>query len=576
MKKKRQIEVGDFVLYDGRYYVVIQIFHSETAVRYVIEDLVTKAVRDTTKDVELVDEKDFNSIARMQVVYNNSIWTVENIEAFDSLSGKRACIKRNNVSILVDRDELRVFNPVLDAHLIDQNKEKKAKMHPIITTGSFVVDNYSFTSYYVVMSDDGLNCVLESLTNGHTFATRKENVEYIAEQDIKLLPGMRIIYDGKVGTFLCNLNVNNKICIEESPKFLGLDEYEIFNPYFHDYEEIDGVKILKLKDFIDKHSEGGMEFYPIYHPSSNIENLIPSPKENIEKNDFESNNNEEESETHLSYQQEVFEYKAGYSDEIDKRNLLLNSLAKLQTYLDQLEPKFKYNNEYFCKGVSEVLFSNVAINFINKIIIRKYEQDVLLKLIFNGYSTQISFTISTRKDLDNYVVKLLVFDNFKCKESFTGDLNSAFKYFANFLYSQGLNKSLFDKPEKDDFVENMDSFVSEIAQSFADKVKGSLDDTFESISQGLKQSEGKLMVQELYWPFIEQMARVMTINKEKYPPKNYLKPMDKEELLAAAQRHQLSMWLGEEIDPTDGQPHAVKVATNMMMYYCQLKLYPDA
>jgi hypothetical protein len=98
---------------------------------------------------------------------------------------------------------------------------------------------------------------------------------------------------------------------------------------------------------------------------------------------------------------------------------------------------------------------------------------------------------------------------------------------------------------------------------------------FKPIDQkvGLKQSEGKLMVQELYWPFIEQMARVMTINKEKYPPKNYLKPMDKEELLAAAQRHTIAIWNGEEIDPTDGQLHSAKVATNMMMYYAQTILY---
>ena len=122
----------------------------------------------------------------------------------------------------------------------------------------------------------------------------------------------------------------------------------------------------------------------------------------------------------------------------------------------------------------------------------------------------------------------------------------------------------------------MVSLLAEPIQSFEDEIKDSFDDNYESTSQGLKQSEGKLMVQELYWPFIEQMARVMTINKEKYPPKNYMRPMDKEELLAAAQRHMLSMWLGEEIDPTDGQPHSVKVATNMMMYYCQVKLYPNA
>jgi len=94
------------------------------------------------------------------------------------------------------------------------------------------------------------------------------------------------------------------------------------------------------------------------------------------------------------------------------------------------------------------------------------------------------------------------------------------------------------------------------------------------ISQGIKENEGKLMVEELYWPFIEEMAKVMTVNKQKYPPKNHLKKMDKEQLLAAAQRHMLEIWKGEEQD-VDGTSHITKVATNMMMYYIQTKLHND-
>lgn len=88
------------------------------------------------------------------------------------------------------------------------------------------------------------------------------------------------------------------------------------------------------------------------------------------------------------------------------------------------------------------------------------------------------------------------------------------------------------------------------------------------MKEGIKESEGKLMVEELYWPFIEEMAKVMTINKQKYPPKNHLKQMDKEKLLAAAQRHMIEIWKGNEKD-VDGTNHAAKVATNMMMYFIQ-------
>lgn len=88
--------------------------------------------------------------------------------------------------------------------------------------------------------------------------------------------------------------------------------------------------------------------------------------------------------------------------------------------------------------------------------------------------------------------------------------------------------------------------------------------------QGVKESENKLMVEELYWPFIEEMARVMTFYKTKYPPKNHLKPMNKEKLLAAAQRHMIELWKGNETD-TDRTSHIAKVATNCMMYYIQTK-----
>lgn len=85
-------------------------------------------------------------------------------------------------------------------------------------------------------------------------------------------------------------------------------------------------------------------------------------------------------------------------------------------------------------------------------------------------------------------------------------------------------------------------------------------------------TEGKVMLSELYWEFIYEMAKVMTVNKEKYPPKNHFEEMNPELLLEKANRHMIQIWMGVEKDPTDGFPHSVKVATNMMMYFYQKRL----
>lgn len=639
------IKVGDFVtcLYTTHVCIVLNI--KEDGLTKIESILDQHTYGCSVRNLTLVQEQDIDPEIGIKVIYDNQLWSICANMRTDYKDGNWKVYDLKNESGCLtglEREQFTIYNPVVDWAIT----EKEVKVNSVITTGSFVYHKTK-DKYGVVMQIDNDNILaIRDLVNediGFLYEEESDHLEIVGEESIELRPGMKIIYDGKVGTYFNSAKADNGEVIHyitETGLSIGDDEYEIFNPYFHYYEEKNGVKLLKLRDFIrdsgsvkygyenedDKKAYyfkqnlvnaektldkffhenfGDEDFDCVNYPGGNIEKLGCSTsfpagelKKGIEYRDFvkmaendietrtiETNfgkvtfvgedlfkmdsdykgpaltsfdfaefDHGEGSEDNVTYEQEVFEYKAGYSEEIDERNLLLNSLTKLQSYLDQLDPNANFSNEDFCKGISKTLFHSIAINFINKVIVRKYGQKVVLKLIFNGYSTQISFTISTREDSENYVVKLLVFDNFKCKESFTGCLASAYKYFDNLINSQDLNKSLFDKPDEDPFDE---------------------EPPFKPIEQniGLKQSEGKLMVQELYWPFIEQMARVMTINKEKYPPKNYMKPMDKEELLAAAQRHQLSIWLGEEIDPTDGQPHAVKVATNMMMYYCQFKLY---
>lgn len=91
--------------------------------------------------------------------------------------------------------------------------------------------------------------------------------------------------------------------------------------------------------------------------------------------------------------------------------------------------------------------------------------------------------------------------------------------------------------------------------------------------QGIKQTEGKTSFSEIDWSFVEKMAKCMNLNKGKYPPKNWQKPMKVELLLDAAQRHLIELRKNEFFDRENGAEHAVAVALNMMMYSYQINNY---
>lgn len=89
----------------------------------------------------------------------------------------------------------------------------------------------------------------------------------------------------------------------------------------------------------------------------------------------------------------------------------------------------------------------------------------------------------------------------------------------------------------------------------------------------IKETQGKLPIQEIDWEFVKEMLITMNKNKGKYPDENWKRRMDKPiELIYAAQRHLLEVLTDEEIDSEDNSYHIVKVALNCMMYYHQLKL----
>ena len=84
---------------------------------------------------------------------------------------------------------------------------------------------------------------------------------------------------------------------------------------------------------------------------------------------------------------------------------------------------------------------------------------------------------------------------------------------------------------------------------------------------GKKETYGKLDY-ELDWEFIELMARKMALNKGKYEPYNWKRPMDIEKLKQALFRHVIEVMKGSYEDDVMG--HLESVALNAMFINYQL------
>ena len=89
------------------------------------------------------------------------------------------------------------------------------------------------------------------------------------------------------------------------------------------------------------------------------------------------------------------------------------------------------------------------------------------------------------------------------------------------------------------------------------------------MNQGHKETEGKLEY-ELDWDFVQAMAERMQLNKGKYEPYNWQKPMDVDKLKQALFRHTIDVMRGIYDDTTE-LDHLPAIACNAMMLWYQLK-----
>lgn len=86
---------------------------------------------------------------------------------------------------------------------------------------------------------------------------------------------------------------------------------------------------------------------------------------------------------------------------------------------------------------------------------------------------------------------------------------------------------------------------------------------------GLKEEDDKLDY-EIDWEFVQLMAARMSLNKDKYPPYNWQKPIDIVKLKGALTRHFVEVMKNNHDDEQENG-HLVALALNAMMIVFQIK-----
>ena len=92
------------------------------------------------------------------------------------------------------------------------------------------------------------------------------------------------------------------------------------------------------------------------------------------------------------------------------------------------------------------------------------------------------------------------------------------------------------------------------------------------INTASKNDKEKIDLSHVPKVFLEAVAKAFMVGEKKYGRYNYYKGHTASQLVAAAQRHLVAWFEGEELDPVDGQPHLGSVGACIAMLLKQQQL----
>lgn len=99
-----------------------------------------------------------------------------------------------------------------------------------------------------------------------------------------------------------------------------------------------------------------------------------------------------------------------------------------------------------------------------------------------------------------------------------------------------------------------------------------------SLAEGTKFDTGKLRYDLLSIESLEELVKVLTFGSIKYEDRNWEKGIKFSRVYAAALRHLVAMWRGEDIDPETGLLHSAHAECNahfLTQFLKNPELYKD-
>ena len=259
----------------------------------------------------------------------------------------------------------------------------------------------------------------------------------------------------------------------------------------------------------------------------------------------------------------------------------IDSEEQLAKHIEELKRNTKPNNEIIFPLVDLLLNEKSVLNSFfaeNKIRTNFYKDDVItVKDGFKDLQGVINYFLDS--DFDTYFA-------YKGGQLISQDFKKATKTLTPFFLDEVLfsYQSLEDGKFKDNTVTYTSTrhkareegryhpypLTSEKDDVITNSSRGEKE-TMEYL-QGVKETEGKVNYGELDFDYIDSMALRMSKNLEKYPPKNWQKKMDIEELAKSAIRHARKILQQIENDEETLEEHAIALGCNGMMINYQLKV----
>lgn len=84
--------------------------------------------------------------------------------------------------------------------------------------------------------------------------------------------------------------------------------------------------------------------------------------------------------------------------------------------------------------------------------------------------------------------------------------------------------------------------------------------------QALRYNEWKPKWHLVHFPSLEPLVKVLEFGAKKYEEKNWMKPMDKKQILDSMIRHLVRLMEDEELDSESWLPHIGHIMANCMFY----------